>query len=68
MTLSLSLSTLFLVDSGADNCFIDQTGQTSGVPTKALPQPRTILDLDGKPIATVTHHTMFLTLIFMMIA
>lgn len=53
-----------LVDSGVDNCFANQTlARHANIPTEALHQPRTILDLDGRPIATVAHRTMLLNLV-----
>lgn len=57
-----SLPLYLLVDSGADDKFIDESlAKQALIPFKALPAPRTILDLDGKPIARVTHPTRSLT-------
>lgn len=50
------------MDSGAGDNFIDEAlAKQSLISIEALPSPRTILDLDGKPLARVMHYTKPLT-------
>lgn len=59
-----SLLLSLLVDSGADKSFLDENlVKQAQIPTEALPEPWMILDLDGKPIALVTHRTKPLILV-----
>lgn len=54
----------FLVDCGADDSFINESlAREFRLPVQALTAPRTILDLNGKPITRVSHRTSPLTLI-----
>lgn len=49
---------LFLIDSGTDDWFIEHNlARQANISTEELPQPRTILDCHG------THHTALLTLV-----
>lgn len=51
-----SLSTSFPVDSGADDNFLDKDlALQSWMPIETLDTPQTILDLNGRPIARLTH-------------
>lgn len=48
----------FLIDSGADNSFIDERlVRQLGLPLGTLPEAKTVLDLDRRVIARVTHRT-----------
>lgn len=59
-----SLPLSLLVDSGADDCFIDETlAKHAYILVEVLSELRTILDLNGKPITHVTHWTKPLTLV-----
>lgn len=52
---SSSLPVPFLVDSGADDSFIDeQLAKQAGLPLVALPEPRTVFNLNGRPLAHAT--------------
>lgn len=47
-----------LVDSGADESFIDsQFVSQANIPSEPLPKPKTVFGLDGKVLACVTHRT-----------
>ncbi|XP_037626231.1 uncharacterized protein LOC119488550 [Sebastes umbrosus] len=59
-----SIPLLALVDSGADDNFIDSTLVTqAGIPVEALPAPKDVNALDGRLLARITHHTVPLSLI-----
>lgn len=59
-----SLLLLSLVDSGADDNFIDSPlVMQAGIPTKEVPIPNDINTLDGKLLAHVTHWTVPITLL-----
>lgn len=59
-----SLPVFFLVDSGVDDSFINESlAKQASIPTEMFPQPKTIMDLDSQPITRVTHRTVPLTLI-----
>lgn len=50
-----------LVDSGADDSFIDKSlARQVGLPLEALSEPKTVLDLDGRTLAQITHRTVVL--------
>lgn len=52
----------FLVDSGADDSFIDESlAKHAGLPLVSLAEPREVLALDGRPLARITHRTDTLT-------
>lgn len=54
-----SLPLPLLVDSGANDCFLDETlARRSHIPVEVLARPRTIHDLNGGPIAQVTPLTL----------
>lgn len=62
--LHVSISLSFLVDSDADDCFVNQDlVKQANIPFETLAEPKNILDLDGKTLAKVTHSTAPLTLI-----
>uniref|UniRef100_A0A674PMU1 Gypsy retrotransposon integrase-like protein 1 n=1 Tax=Takifugu rubripes TaxID=31033 RepID=A0A674PMU1_TAKRU len=59
-----SVPTTFLVDSGADGNFISQDlARQVRLPLETLPEPKTILGLDGEVLARITHRTQAITLI-----
>ena len=59
-----SLPVPLMVDSGADDSFIDEAlAKQAGLPVVQLPEPRTIQDLDGRTLARCTHRTTLLTLL-----
>lgn len=50
-----SLPISLLVDSGVDDNFVDERlARRARIPAEELDTPCTMLDLDGKPIASVT--------------
>lgn len=52
-----------LVDSGADNNFIEQILVTqSNIPTQELAEPKEVLAIDGKLLIWVTHRTTLISL------
>lgn len=60
MTPSLS----FLVDSSADNSFINQDLVTeTSIPSEILSEPKTVLGLNRESLAKITHQTAPLSLI-----
>lgn len=53
-----------LVDSGADDSFIDENlARQAGLPLVELPEPKEILDLNGHTLAKVKHRTDLLTVL-----
>lgn len=65
-TISWTPSTLpisILVDSGADDNFIDSDfAAQSGIPSQLLPHPKRVFALDGRMLAHVTHRTITISL------
>ncbi|XP_028324820.1 uncharacterized protein LOC114476995 [Gouania willdenowi] len=58
-----SFSLLALVDSGADDNFIDNLFVSQcNIPSEPLPEPKNVYALDGKLLATVTHRTIPISL------
>lgn len=59
-----SLPVPLIVDSGANDCFIDKTlAREAGLPLVKLPEHRTVHDLNGRTLARATHRTTSLTLL-----
>uniref|UniRef100_A0A674MXQ5 Gypsy retrotransposon integrase-like protein 1 n=1 Tax=Takifugu rubripes TaxID=31033 RepID=A0A674MXQ5_TAKRU len=59
-----SVPITFLVDSGADGNFISQDlARQARLPLETLPEPKTILGLNGEVLARITHRTQAITLI-----
>ena len=59
----VSLSVGALVDSGADDCFIDHEFVTqAGFPTVSLPKPLSMTALNGSYLGKITHQTVPVTL------
>lgn len=59
-----SLPVPFMVDSGADDSFIDENvARHAGLPLVELTEPRTVQDLNGRTLARATHRTTSLTLL-----
>lgn len=59
-----SLPLPLLVDSGADDSFIDESlAMQAGLPTVALWEPKSVQDLNGRLLARATHKTEPLTLL-----
>lgn len=55
---------LVLIDSGADDCFLDREfALRVGIPLEPLSNPLTANALDGRLLARVTHHTVPVNLI-----
>lgn len=55
---ALSIPLLALINSGAEDRFLDkELALQSGLPIKSLDPPITLNDLDGKLLAWSTHHT-----------
>lgn len=53
-----------LVDSGADDSFIDETlARHAGLPLVELEEPHVVQDLDGRTSARSSHRTALLTLL-----
>lgn len=53
-----------MVDSGADNSFVDENlARQAGLPLVELAEPCTVEDLNGCTLARATHHTASLTLL-----
>lgn len=58
------LSLTFLIDSGADDSFIDERlARSAGLPLEALTEPKRVQALDGRVLARVTHRTAPLNLL-----
>lgn len=53
----------FLINSGANDSFIDLKSGKAGLPVVELTDPKTVLDLNGRTLARVIHRTEALTLL-----
>lgn len=61
---TMSLPILALVDSGADDNFIDSEFVSQAkIPTELLPEPKKVFALDGRVLAIVTHRTVPVSLL-----
>lgn len=59
-----SFPLMALIDSGADDCFLDREfALRAGIPLEPLSNPLTANGLDGRLLARVTHHTVPINLI-----
>ena len=64
----VSLPLQVLVDSGADDNFIDSDFVLqSDLPTEPLPEPKDVFALDGKLLVRVTHRTAPVSLLLLII-